>query len=234
VLEGVETVWPPLIDPAKFWRVQRILDDPTRRYVKPHRAKWLLSNLIRCAVCGGRMRIATVKRKSGARYPIYQCTRRSCTGITARHLDAYVTSTLLVWLANPAVLAEVLRVDDSAAAMQARADADRARAELAELYREVEEGKATPTIATRAEQRSLAQLADAERRAQAAAATRRSSRWWRAGRARGSEICRYGSMIPSCARSPKKDGPASGTGRPGEPPRAAVLDGLGASQGRPG
>jgi DNA invertase Pin-like site-specific DNA recombinase len=65
VLEAVKAVWPPLIEPETFWAVQRVLSDPARRTSRPARARHLLSNQIRCAECGGRMRVARTTRAVG-------------------------------------------------------------------------------------------------------------------------------------------------------------------------
>src|SRR5690606_40403470 len=56
--------WDPIVDVDKWWAVQRILADPSRRTTsRPGRIKHLLTRLMTCAVCGAYIEL---KRISGA------------------------------------------------------------------------------------------------------------------------------------------------------------------------
>ena len=172
VLEGVTTVWPALIEPETFWAVQRVLSDPARQTSRPARAKWLLSNQIRCDECGGRMRVARNQRKvNGApfTYVTYQCTYKSCTGITASIADEYAEEVIIRYLSRPDVCAQVRDSADSAEVMHARADAEQLRTELAQLYRDIDDDKVSAVIGTQREKVLQKRIGEAEQRAEAVA-----------------------------------------------------------------
>jgi site-specific DNA recombinase len=176
IIAEAEVSWPPLTDDATFWAVQQIFLERSRAPKKPARARHLLSNIARCAKCGGYLTGHNARQRQ--RGPVYQCKDRSCVGIYERDLDAHVEHVLVGrddidpdfvgFLADPEVYADLTKVDDSAMALQARAEADAARAELAALYREVETGATTRRMAAADEKRLLAVVGDADRRAESA------------------------------------------------------------------
>lgn len=162
VLDDVETTWPALVDHETWWAVHRILSSHERKTKRPGRAVHLLSNVCRCAVCGSGM-----SRKPGDTVT-YSCRDRVCVGIDAVDLDDYVEEVMIRWLSDPDAMAELTRVDDSAAAAQARGDAEQLRAQLAELYQDAAAGRVSPTIATTTEKGLLSRIDEAEQRIQAA------------------------------------------------------------------
>jgi DNA invertase Pin-like site-specific DNA recombinase len=171
IIEGVEAGWPPLVDEETFWAVQRIMGDPSRRMTRrgpratgrggpKATGGYLLSGLARCAKCGGPVYCNGAQDR-------YFCHFRNCVSISRPALDAYVEGEIVGWLSDPDLAAEITKGDGySAAAARALADAERARAELAQLYQEAEEGDVSPTILTRREKRLLQAAKDAERRVQ--------------------------------------------------------------------
>lgn len=169
VLDGVETKWPPLVDAEKWWAVHRILSDPSRTTTRPGRAVHLLSSLAVCAECGGKLaRKKSPPRVRAKHSHMYWCTNKACVGIYADVLDDYVEKVMVRWLSNPDVVADLTRVDDSAAASQARADIEQQRAGLATLYRDVKAGRIDPVIATEAKAGYKERIEEAEQRIQAA------------------------------------------------------------------
>ncbi len=168
VLEGVDAGWPPLVDAELFWAVQRILTDPARTTTRPgpRGATTLLSAVVKCAECGSKL---VRKKQATTGTIIYFCPNRSCVGVTAAALDDYVERVVVRWLSSPRVAADLARTGDTAAAAQARADAERDRAQLQQLYRDVKGGAVSATIATLEEKRLLEAVGEAEGRAQAAA-----------------------------------------------------------------
>jgi DNA invertase Pin-like site-specific DNA recombinase len=169
ILEGVQGGWEPLVDEETFWAVQRILGDPSRRTTRlgprprggpKATGGYLLSGLARCAKCGG-----TVYCNGGQ--DRYFCHFNNCASIQRPTLDAYVEGEIVGWLSDPDLAAEITSGDGySAAAAQALGDAERGRAELAQLYRDAEEGDVSATILTRREKRLLEAVKEAERRVQ--------------------------------------------------------------------
>jgi DNA invertase Pin-like site-specific DNA recombinase len=173
VLPGVEAQWPPLVDPETYWTVHRILTDPKRRTTRlgPRTGQHLLTALGRCAECGGKFvrRRAPANHKRTEHTWIYSCRDRNCVGISVVALDEYVEKVVVAWLSDPAVAADLTQnADNSAAAKQARADAERSRSDLQQLHADVERGLVSPTIATHAERGLVAVIEDAEQRLQGA------------------------------------------------------------------
>jgi site-specific DNA recombinase len=157
ILDDVKALWDPLVDEDTFWAVHRILTDPSRRTNRTGRAASLLSGLIECGACGSRM------HRRSAKYTCAYCSRVT---INREVLDDYVETTLVGWLARPDVFADLTRVDDSAVVVRARADADKARAELDEWRQGLAGGDITLATAMAAEKGFLARIEEAERVAQ--------------------------------------------------------------------
>lgn len=166
VLDEVAAAWPPLVDEATWWAVQRVLRDPARQAKRPERARHLLSHLARCAVCGGPLQVRAGNARQG-QGRVYQCAERFCVAIGEATLDGYVERVLVRWLAGPARALLQPPADDAAAAA-ARTEVDRLRVELAELYRLVEAGEVGPAVAERAERGLRRRLDAAEVAAHAA------------------------------------------------------------------
>ena len=74
----------PIVDDTLFWIVQRRLTpaSPTRVEYQRDNPEFPLRGLVRCGQCGGVLTgSATVKTKTGQRFPYYHCTRRGCKGV---------------------------------------------------------------------------------------------------------------------------------------------------------
>jgi hypothetical protein len=172
VVDGVETKWPPLVDPETFWAVHRILDDPARKTTRsgPRTGIYLLSSVARCAECGGKL--AVKKTPANNRRTVfkmaYTCRDRACVGIGLDLLDDYAEEVMVRWLSDPDVVADLTRVDDSPAATLARADLERLRADQEALYRDARTGRVSPVIATTTEQGLKQRIHEAEQQIQAA------------------------------------------------------------------
>jgi DNA invertase Pin-like site-specific DNA recombinase len=178
ILEGVTAQWPALVDEETFWTVQNILTSPVlpdghplagrpRKTTRngPRSQRWLLSAIATCAECGAKL----IRKSSYQRHSaLYFCRDNSCVGTPADELDAYAEELIIDWLSDPKRGARLMAGGDTAAAKQARADAERTRSELAQLYREVEEDLVSAQIATIRERRLKEAIADAEQREQAA------------------------------------------------------------------
>jgi hypothetical protein len=99
---------------------------------------------------------------------LYWCIDRACVGIYADVLDDYAEKVMVRWLSNPDTVADLTQVDDSAAAAQARADKEQLLAERTSLYREVEAGRVSPVVATKAEAGLKERIEEAQQRIEAA------------------------------------------------------------------
>ena len=121
-----DAVWDPLVDLATFYAVKRILEDPARKTTRPGGARWLLSYLAVCDVCGGPLSTQPHGDGKGARHPLYRCWRNACVFIRVDHLDAYVTGRVLRLMSEVTFTGddrEALELRGRAAEMQARLDA---------------------------------------------------------------------------------------------------------------
>jgi DNA invertase Pin-like site-specific DNA recombinase len=173
ITEGVTAMWPPLIEESQFWNVQRIRKD--RRNASPSRwratAAHLLSGLATCGTCGSIMYAGRNKPRPGYGYEplwVYGCREKFCVAIRETVLDEYVEKAVVAWLSRPDVFSEVTRVDDSAAAAQARAESDELRLDLEEWREQAEAGEVSAVTFARVEKDRLARIAAAEARAQSA------------------------------------------------------------------
>jgi site-specific DNA recombinase len=164
-------MWPPLVSAERFWAVQRLLADPGRRGKRPASASHLLSYQVRCAVCDAPLSAGRSKPVRDSYEPAvtYSCSEGRHASIMASVLDAYVLRRLLDWLADPEILADLTRVDDAEAAALARADADRAQAELAELHQLARAGRVSSAGFSAQEEGLLRRIEEADRRMRASA-----------------------------------------------------------------
>jgi DNA invertase Pin-like site-specific DNA recombinase/predicted nucleic acid-binding Zn ribbon protein len=159
ILPGVVGDWPALVTEETFWRCHAILADPSRwRTRTGPRPKTLVGAIATCGECGG-----TLTGGSGQ----YACLDRQCVGIPKKDLDAWVESTIVEWLADPDVAADLAQSEagnTTAAAAQARDDLERARKDLRQLNAKVDTERVDLDLATRQKRLILADIEDAEQR----------------------------------------------------------------------
>lgn len=129
-----EGTWEPIVSPADWQQVQTLLADPARSgNVHGREARWLLSGIATCGVCGAWLR---PMRHGRMLYVCAGVTPTAPKGHVARAqepLDAYVTVAVVTRLSRPDALAAFATPhvsDDQSAALE-RELAD-ARAQLAE------------------------------------------------------------------------------------------------------
>ncbi|RBM19074.1 recombinase family protein [Streptomyces sp. PT12] len=127
-----KAVWEPLVSPEVFWKVQKILADPSRRTYRHGRAVHELTAAVRCDVCGSLVRVKSPDSPKA----IYVCKDNQCVQIS----KAAVDSVLIGDAAKPGALLRYLASDavyrDFAAPPRDDARAARIRAKLAELRAE--------------------------------------------------------------------------------------------------
>ncbi|WP_026923324.1 recombinase family protein [Glycomyces arizonensis] len=134
--------WDPIVPEDKWWAVQRILSDPSRRTAsRPGRARHLLTRIMTCATCGAFIEIKTI---SGALR--YTCRgnlggarrsgREGCATMRKDWADEYVVSLVAERLAQPDLVSVLLDGDDEAAA-GARARAEELRGEIELAWKKV-------------------------------------------------------------------------------------------------
>jgi DNA invertase Pin-like site-specific DNA recombinase len=151
-------VWPPLVDEATFWRVQRRLADPARKVTRPGRQKWLLSYLACCAECAGPLSGAANGRW-------YKCAERSCTYISREALDLYATEWVIAYLEKHGKQALAEGASSDREALAAQAEADRLQAQLDSLAADLSLSERTLAIREAALLPKIAAARDRARRA---------------------------------------------------------------------
>lgn len=137
-----EADWPAILAREKWERVNRALEDRSRRHQhfdsgNPSHPKWLLSHIVKCAFCLRPMvRIPSgAPRADGSRRNNYTCAYPGCrkVSVSIDPTDAYVVGALLGWLTKPeslAVIGEpgndwmatVRQVEEQMAALRKRLD----------------------------------------------------------------------------------------------------------------
>ncbi len=167
--QPVKTAWPALVTAETFWTAYRILADPARLVSKPHRPGGrLLAGVARCGECGCKLTTRLRNSRQRQRADVYACRERACTGIYQPDLDEYVEKVMVAWLSDPATAAALQRGGDVPALELARADAEKARAELADWRRDAERGEITLAGYKAFEKGAMARITDAEEREHAA------------------------------------------------------------------
>lgn len=124
--------WPAIVDRAQHDQVVALLTAPSRRTCKDGARRHLLTYGIgTCGVCGGVLRVHTVRRRKAthADQVLYQCAAQGCVGRNAARVDALLLNVVVRRLARDDA-ADLLSRDDAGAA-EARERAAHARARLA-------------------------------------------------------------------------------------------------------
>ncbi len=158
-----KAVWESLVTPAAFYAARRVLLDPRRTVTKPGKYKHLLSYVATCQVCGAGLQAAPRKGR-----PTYFCPAGHVS-VGAGWLDDLVAGVVLARLAQDEDLTGRLAGGDDAAVLAARDDAAVLRGRLDEFRDSAAAGELTAASLAHVETRLLADIAAAERRAQAAA-----------------------------------------------------------------
>ena len=159
--EGLlDASWPAIVHDETFWTVQRILNDPKRRTTRAGGVRHMLSFFATCGQCGQELMAAGPNAKSPS--AIYRCPSGH-VHIRADWLDEYIIMALAERISRQD--AYPLTADSGRESGSARTDAAQLQARLNEHADLSAAGKITPLSFARIEQKLLAEIADAERRA---------------------------------------------------------------------
>lgn len=121
-----EAIWPALITPAEHARAVAVLTNPLRTTTRPGGHRHLLSYLALCGECGAQLRAKMPQPREPRR--IYKCAEGQCCACGADALDDYIREIITGLAANLGTghTGEA----DSAAAEEARKEAERLQAKL--------------------------------------------------------------------------------------------------------
>lgn len=165
-----DACWPPITGEEgfeeAFWETQRLLTDPARKRIRPGRPKYLLTYLINCDVCEGRVqaRPRRSRKKQPATVvpvPFYVCQIQGCVAMKLEWVDGFIEDLICAKARTREVYEWIARADDSEG-MAARVEADQLRAKLNEYYALARADKLTPEGLASAEAGLLPKIKDAE------------------------------------------------------------------------
>lgn len=150
--------WPAILSEADFYQCAARFSDPRRKTVKDGSVKHLLTGLMVCGVCEGR--IVVLKPRG---YLTYMCRERWCTARKVWAVDDLITELVLRRLEMPDAL-EVFALESDAEDQLAVLAEKRAR--LTSFYDAAGAGEITATALGRIEQKLLGEIEALERRLQ--------------------------------------------------------------------
>lgn len=156
--------WEPLVDPADFWAVQRILTDPRRKTSRSGAARHLLSRIARCGECGSGLVGAQAR---GYKEPIYRCPTGGHVSLGKSALDNLAEAAVWAYLSDPAQYAATMSREQHQAGTelhQLRTDLEHVRAELSELRALLGAGKLSVATAAATEPLMLERISTMEAR----------------------------------------------------------------------
>jgi site-specific DNA recombinase len=156
--------WPALVKDETYWTCKRLLEDPKRKTTRPGRAVHLLSYIATCAECGGQLS-SQRGHKDGRVYKTYRCLQRQCATVMMDHLDEYIERIVVKWLTTADVHEALHRGTEDRDTSQARAEAQRLRAELEDYKKLAEAGEIKAVDWVRFERGLTTRIAEAESRA---------------------------------------------------------------------
>lgn len=159
--ERYPATWQALVTEAEHLAALRVLTDPKRKTERPGRQVWMLSYLVRCAVCGEWLN----HQAAGAHgYARYRCASRGHVHINARELDAFVLDVLAQWLAEQ----RLEPPSNDGEALAAHAEADALQVRLDEWRDSAARGETSPASLARIEPQLIEQIKAARQRAERA------------------------------------------------------------------
>jgi DNA invertase Pin-like site-specific DNA recombinase len=156
--------WPALVSEETYWACRRLLEDPARTTTRSSRAKYLLSYIATCGVCGGPM-CGRMQRSPGWQARVYTCLGHKHTVVVMAYLDEYIERTLLAWLSTADVHEALHRPIEDRDSAAARAEAQRLRAELEDYRKLAEAGQIKATDYVRFERGLTERITAAEEQA---------------------------------------------------------------------
>ena len=161
--------WPPLVEADVFRKAHAVLADPARRTaalarggIRPGAARWLLSYLARCGVCGGPLNARLIPR-AGGKVPVYRCAD-GCVSAPVALLDRLATVGVVGFCAQSPLFELLTRTDDREA-QSAREEAEAERDRLAEFEDKAASGDISAPSFARIAAKIEARIAELEARA---------------------------------------------------------------------
>ena len=152
--------WSALVSTEDYDRARALLD---RNRTNPSQSSWkarLLSGVLRCGVCGGRMWSGHDRNQR----KVYNCRTGFHVARDQATLDDYVSGLVIAYLERPDVAADLSRTSIDPATAELRDRIDTARAKLDAAIGQFTAGHLTAPTLARVEAQLLADISDAEAR----------------------------------------------------------------------
>lgn len=149
--------WEPLITREQHEKVVALLSDSTRIMHRGTEAKYLLTGIARCGVCGEYM-----WRLKSHGYDALTCLKNHCTSRKMELVDGMVEEAILRWCESVSSVDELADPEAAAALVEAR----RLRAKLDRAIELVDDDKLSPESLAKLEQRLLPKIRRLEKSAQ--------------------------------------------------------------------
>lgn len=134
--------WEPIVQPAQWHTVNRILRDPKRQKTRAGKRKHMLSYWMMCGVCDAPVHVDPGKPRRQA--PSYQCPNRHVAG-EKTWVDDYVRDLILEWAAVPERYSRIARPDSDGELIRAENELQVLTGELDEYYGLARARQLTPT-----------------------------------------------------------------------------------------
>ncbi len=150
--------WPAILERGRWEQLRAVLSDPTRKTGVGTSAKYLLSGIASCAVCGAALRISRSHKVPG-----YRCSGHGCVIRRKDDLDDLVTGVVVERLARPDAAA-LFTTADTPDRRAALAEAEELRGRLDHAADDYADGRIDGRQMERITARLRPQLAEAEKR----------------------------------------------------------------------
>ncbi len=120
--------WPAIVTEDVFYACQDVREDRSREGAWSRANKHLLSNVVRCGVCGGRMLARPDRRRM-----VYACCTRWCVSRGVEDVDGLVEAVVLARLADKEIVKRLRKRPDTAPLTEELADLRKRRDAVADL-----------------------------------------------------------------------------------------------------
>ncbi|MFG2067737.1 recombinase family protein [Micromonospora tulbaghiae] len=156
--------WPALLDEQTFSVCVARLTDEKRKTMRDTSVKHLLTGIVACQKCGGRMRV----QKNRTHYA-YMCKPNFCVSIKQSLLEDFITALVVERLSRPDALDLLSPLDTDERAVRAAKEAAEKRAQLDGWYDAAADGDLSPAGLAHIERKLLAEIEAAEEQARTVA-----------------------------------------------------------------
>ncbi|MEV0646026.1 recombinase family protein [Phytomonospora sp. NPDC050363] len=155
--------WEPIIPPAQWYTVNKILDDPKRKTTRPGRRRHLLTYWMTCGVCGET--VQRLDRSKRQQRPTYACPPR-CVASNQEWVDDYVRDLILEWVGQPEQYRKLTTPKAEGVILAVEGELEALKAEMDQYYALAKQRRLSPVGLAEMEEVYLPQIEAAKERLQ--------------------------------------------------------------------